>query len=226
MQYLSQRLAEKPAKGRGGRPPQDPLAARQRRQILDATEKLVAERGCSGTSIEAIAKSARVSSVTFYEHFESKEACFVAAFERAVEESAQLLRAAASGAATWEEQIRAGLAALLLAIDADPVRARMCLVEAQMDGPALLARYDAALDSAAPKLREGRLLDSAPRGLPETVEEATLGGIAWFLRQQLETGEPAEVEVLLPKLQDVALGPYRGQGGPPLAGAEAGRSDD
>ena len=67
--------------------PRAPLRRRSASGILDAAERLIAERGCAGTSIEAIVKAAGVSSVTFYELFEGKEECFVAAFDRAVEET-------------------------------------------------------------------------------------------------------------------------------------------
>jgi AcrR family transcriptional regulator len=208
MQYLSQRLAEKPARARGGGPPRDPLAARQRERLLAAAERLIAERGCAGTSIEATVKLARVSSVTFYEHFAGKEECFVAAFERAVAETRAELREAIPGGAPWPDQVRAALAALLAAIVAEPARARMCLVEAGVGGPALRARYDAALDAVASELREGRVLDSAPPGLPATLEEATVGSIAWLLRERLEAGDADGVEGLLPRLVDLTLSPY------------------
>ena len=220
--YLSQRLAEKPAGARGGGQPRDPLAARQRERILDATERLIAERGCAGVSIEAIVKLARVSSVTFYEHFAGKEECFVAAFERAVEETRGELREAVPDELPWPEQVRAGLEALLAAIVAEPARARMCLVEAGVGGPELRARFDAALDAAAPKLREGRALDSSPPGLPETLEEATLGGIAWLLRERLEEDDADGVEALLPRLVELALTPYLGGEAPLVSGPVGG----
>ena len=69
----------------GGTDPTGPLPSPQRERILDATERLIAAHGCAGTSIEAIVKEAGVSSVTFYEFFDGKEECFVAAFDRAVE---------------------------------------------------------------------------------------------------------------------------------------------
>jgi AcrR family transcriptional regulator len=217
MQYLSQRLASKPAKAPGAGLPSGSLGADQRRRILDATEQLVAERGCGGTSIEAIVKAAGVSSVTFYEHFEDKEACFVAVFDRAVVEIGAALNAAGEGEEAWIDRVDAVLAALLATIATAPGRARLCLVEAQTAGPQLSARYDATVDAAASRLRRGRLLDTAPRELPETVEEAAVGGIAWLLRQQLERGEAETVEVLLPKLVEIALSPYLGAAGPPAA---------
>jgi AcrR family transcriptional regulator len=222
MQYLSQRLAVKAARARGGGPPRDALAARQRERILDAAEQLIGEQGCSRTSIEAIVKLARVSSVTFYEHFDDKEECFVAAFDRAVEETLAMLRGSNWGEVAWPERLRAGVGALLGAIEDDPPRARLCLVEAQMDGPLLLARYEALLDRAATLLRQGRFLDMAPRGLPDTVEEATAGGIAWLLRERLERSGADGIEALLPKLVEVALDPYldRAESLPASAGPE------
>jgi AcrR family transcriptional regulator len=213
MQYLSQRLASKPAPKRGGDPAKGDLPARQRERILDATEQLIAERGCAGTSIEAIVKAAGVSSVTFYELFDSKEASFVAAFERAVEWGAEELARAAAGEGTagefsWPERIATGLRALSALIVAEPERARLCLVEAQTGGSELNARFQAVLDRVAAKLREGRALDTAPADLPDTHEEATAGALAWLLRERLVTGDAEGLEALYPELVDIALGPY------------------
>jgi AcrR family transcriptional regulator len=208
MQYLSQRLASKPASARGGAPPSGPLAARQHERILDAAESLIGVHGCSGTSIEAIVKAAGVSSVTFYEHFPDKESCFVAAFDRAVLETAAILREASMGETRWPSQVRAVMRALLATIAAQPPRARLCLLEAQTGGAPLRARYDATLDAAVAQLRQGRRLESAPRDLPDTVEEAAVGGIAWLLRQRLETGRTDEIEALFPKLTEIALSAY------------------
>lgn len=208
MQYLSQRLAIESTRTRGGDPPRGPVAATQRERILAASEQLIAERGCAGTSIEAIVKLAKVSSVTFYEHFEDKEACFVDAFDRAVAETREKLLDAVPPDLPWDDQIREGLRVLLALIAAKPARARMCLVEAQMGGRGLAARYDAALDGAASKLREGRALSSTADGLPETVEEATIGGLAWLLRERLESGRGLHIEELLPRMIEIALDPY------------------
>ncbi|HEX5762868.1 MAG TPA: TetR/AcrR family transcriptional regulator [Solirubrobacterales bacterium] len=208
MQYLSQRLASKPAPKPAEAVPSGTLAAEQRERILDATEQLIGEGGCAATSIEAIVKLARVSSVTFYEHFPDKESCFVAAFDRAFVETATAIGNAAGGEGGWPDRVRAALRALLEEVAVRPERARLCLLEAQSGGPALRARYEEALDVAAAQLRRRRLLEAPPHGLPETAEEAAVGGIAWLLRQRLEVGRTDEIEELLPKLTEVALAPY------------------
>jgi len=192
MQYLSQRLAAEPARTRESDPPRGALATSQRERILDATEELIAEKGAPATTIEAIVKAAGVSSVTFYEHFRNKEECFVAAFDRGVEE----LRAAVPGQPHGAEQV---LAALLEAIDAEPLRARLCFVEAQKGGPELRARYDAALDAVA-----GELSDS--------LGQAIVGGLAWLLRERLELGGGEGVQGLLPRMTEIVLDPYPADG--------------
>lgn len=226
MQYLSQRLANESTRKRDGQRLRGPLAATQRERILAAAEQLIAEKGSSGASIEGIVKAAGVSTITFYEHFGDKEACFVAAFDRAVEETREELREAVPGELPWPEQIHEGLRALLEMISADPARARMCLVEAQMGGSELRARYEAMLDSAVPRLREGRALDSAGAGISEAVEEATVGGLAWLLRERLELGEADGVGGLLPRMTEIALSPYLGDGLALPAAAEPGLGHD
>ena len=59
--------------------------------------------------------------------------------------------------------------------------------------------------------------------LPETLEEATVAGIAWLLRERLETAGAEGLEELAPRLAEIALGPYTGGAEPPrLALAEGG----
>jgi AcrR family transcriptional regulator len=213
MQYLSQRLASKPAEKRGKGPAPGAFTAPQRERLLDAAERLIAEHGCAGTSIEALVKAAGVSSVTFYEYFDGKEACFVATFDRAVEAGAEeLSRAAAgdpaAGGLSWAEQVATGLRAVTGLIAAEPEPARLCLVEAQTGGPQLSAHFEAAIDRVAAKLREGRALATAPAALPATHEEATAGAIAWLLRERIERDGEEGLEALYPELIDIALAPY------------------
>jgi AcrR family transcriptional regulator len=195
MQYLSQRLAAEPARTRVGTPPRDPVGAGQRERILDATEQLIAEKGATGATIEAIVKRAGVSSVTFYEHYDDKEECFVAAFDRAVEG----LRATVPAGLPGPDRVRGVLAALLAAIDAEPARARLCFVEAQRGGPQLRARYEAELDVVAAEL-------------PDALGQAIVGGLAWLVRERLELGGGEGVQDLLPRMSEIVLDPYLADG--------------
>ena len=213
MQYLSQRLAAKPSPGRGEDAGGDALPAPQRERILDAAERLIAENGCAGTSIEALVKEAGVSSVTFYEFFVGKEECFVAAFDRAIAWGvgrmvAAIQEAGEAGELSWPEQVATGLRAITGLIVEAPEKARLCLVEAQVGGIELSGRFEAVLDRLAAKLREGRALPTASADLLATHEEATAGALAWLLRERLETGGAEKLDALYPELIDIALSPY------------------
>lgn len=210
MQYLSRRLAMESQRSRKDSSGSAVIAARQRERLLDATERLVAELGFSATAIERISKEARVSTVSFYAHFADKEECFLAAFDRAVEDARARLGEAVPAAAPWPEQIREGIRALLALVAEHPNRARMCLVEAPVDGAPLRARYEAMLDSAVPKLREGRALDPSADALADSLEEATIGGLAFLLQHRLRAGGSEGIEEMLPQLLDIALSPYLG----------------
>ncbi|WP_433681751.1 TetR/AcrR family transcriptional regulator [Nocardia sp. CA-119907] len=71
-------------RGRHGLPREEVIAS-QRERILSAMAEAMVENGYVGTSVAAILKRAGVSRETFYEQFRSKEDCFEAAYERAVE---------------------------------------------------------------------------------------------------------------------------------------------
>ncbi len=199
MQYLSQRLAAQPMGMRDAPDPRASLPSSQRERLLDAAVELVAERGAAKATIEAIVKRAGVSSVTFYECFRSKEECFVAAFDRAVEALRDEVRAALPPAASRQERVRAGLAALLAAIDAEPMRARLCFVESQKDGPLMRARYEEALAATAEEL-------------DDSLGEAIVGGLAWLVRERLELGGGGSLIDLLPEMTEVVDAPEPAHG--------------
>jgi AcrR family transcriptional regulator len=191
--------------------PADIVATYQRERLLAATTELVAKRGYRGTSIDHIVKSARVGYVAFYELFEGKEDCFLAAFERIVEETSEALATAVATETEWPQQICAALEALLDLIAAHPASARVGLVEVQAAGPRAYASYEEAIDGAVPKLREGRALSVGASALSDTLEEAILGGIAWILHQRLVKGEMEKTGVLLGETIRIALSPYLGE---------------
>ncbi|HEV2858031.1 MAG TPA: TetR/AcrR family transcriptional regulator [Solirubrobacterales bacterium] len=195
--------------GRHGLAP-DVVAEHQRERLFTATVELVAKRGYRNTSIDHIVKSARVGYVAFYDLFEGKEDCFLAAFDRVVAEATEALSEAIADEAEWPRQIAAALARMLDLIVADPKRARVALVEVQAAGPAAYARYEEAIDRTVPKLREGRAFNPDTADLSATLEEAVLGGIVWIVHQRLVKGELKQPDPLLEEAIQIALSPYLG----------------
>lgn len=74
---------------------------RQRRDLLRAAGRLAARKGYEGTRVADIVAEAGLSKSTFYEHFASKEECFVELHRRT---SAQMLQTAVSAAESSASQ--------------------------------------------------------------------------------------------------------------------------
>jgi AcrR family transcriptional regulator len=214
---LSERLAKMPP----GRHlvPRDFVAQNQRERMLLATAELVAERGYQKTTIELIAKTARVALSTFYEQFSSKEECFLAAFDETVAAAAEVFEELLDEGEPWVDQIAAAIEIFLEMVVNEPTRARLCIVESQAAGGAALARYQAMLGRVAPKLREGRLHNPRSGRLPDGLEPAIAGGLVWLVHQRLVGNRDDEIRGLLPEMLQVTLTPYVGE-------VEAGRAAD
>ncbi len=195
--------------GRHGLTP-EVVAEHQRERLFAATVELVAKRGYRNTSVDHIVKAARVGYVAFYDLYEGKEDCFLAAFDRIVAESAAAVTTAVAEADGWPEEMAAGLACLLDLIVADPRRARIALVEVQAAGPRAYGHYEEAVDQATPKLREGRVFSKEAAALSNALEEAILGGILWIVHQCLVKGELGDPDSLLEEIIQIALAPYLG----------------
>jgi AcrR family transcriptional regulator len=187
--------------------------------MLLATAELVAERGYQKTTIESIAKTARVALLTFYEHFASKEECFLAAFDEAIAAASEVFAELVDESKPWPDQIASGLEVFLEMVETERARAHLCIVESQAAGTASLSRYQAVLERVAPKLREGRELNPRASRLPDGLEVAIAGGLAWLVHQRLVAGRVDDLRLLLPEMLQVTLTPYVGE-------AEAGRAAD
>ena len=64
------------SRGRRGRPPNDALS----QTIVDTAGELFAELGFQATTLDKVARRAKISKLSIYRHFENKEALFGAAF--------------------------------------------------------------------------------------------------------------------------------------------------
>lgn len=191
--------------------PREVRIEHQRRHVLDAAIPVFAKRGYPGATVDHIIAAARVSYSTFYAIFSDKEDCLLQAYEDVVARFWQQIAAEIPAAAPWPEQVCAALRSTLGALAATPYDARLALIEIQTAGPEALARYEATHDAIVPLLRRGRELSPQPEKLPATLEEATIGGVAWLLHQRLVMGELEHLDELYPEVVQIVIGPYLGE---------------
>lgn len=69
-------------------------SASTKRALVDVAEKLFAEKGYAGTSLDAIVSGARVTKGALYHHFSGKQALFESVFERVEQESSKRIQKA------------------------------------------------------------------------------------------------------------------------------------
>lgn len=104
-----------------------------RQALVDSAVALFAERGYAGTSLDGIAKNARVTKGALYHHFGGKQALFEAAFDSVEAGVARRLAGIVSGPGEIWETARASLRAFL-EVCLEPAYQRIVVHE----GPAVM----------------------------------------------------------------------------------------
>ncbi len=192
--------------------PREFVVHNQRERLIAGLAEAIAENGYASTTIAHITRHAAVSRRTFYEHFSSKDECFAAAYGTVMEQLRERVDAAYQEQDEWPQALRAGIAAMLSFLAAEPNLARLSMVEALVAGPVVVERYDAAIRDLVPYLeagREGRPPEVLER-LSPTTEEALVGGMVSLVSRRIIAGRGAELEQLLADLTEFALTPYLG----------------
>jgi AcrR family transcriptional regulator len=154
----------------------------QRRRLLLAIGEVAAEGGLESASVGRVCEQAGVSRRTFYELFADRDACFLAAFDQAIERITQKIGLAyacegyAPNARCWRERVRAALSVLLEYFDAEPDIARLCVVEAPRAGPEVLRHRRHVLEVLATGVDEGRREARAGSEPPPLTAQGIVGG--------------------------------------------------
>jgi AcrR family transcriptional regulator len=192
--------------------PREFVIHNQRERLIAGLAEAVAENGYAGTTIAHITRHAAVSRRTFYEHFESKDECFVAAYSAVMAQLQARISTAYEGEEEWPRAIRAAIAAMLTFLATEPNLARLAMVEVTVAGPVVVERYDAAVRSLVPYLRAGR--EGRPpevlEHLSDSTEEALIGGLVSLISRRIVAGRAADLEALLPDVVEFLLAPYLG----------------
>jgi AcrR family transcriptional regulator len=192
--------------------PRDFVVHNQRERLIAGLAEAVAEKGYGGTTIADITRHAAVSRRTFYEHFEGKDECFVAAFDTVTAQLRERVGEAYDAEDEWPAATRAGIDAMLTFLAAEPNLARLAMVEAMVAGPVVVERYDAAVQTFLPYLKAGRKGRSKAvlKRLSASTEEALVGGMVSLISRRIVAGQTEGLEALLPDLTEFTLAPYVG----------------
>lgn len=190
--------------------PPDLVKAIQRERMLAAMLVTVNEIGYRALTVQDVLGRAGVSRPTFYEQFEDKEDCFLAAFDASAKRLRKRLAAALEEADEgWRPWLRRGLEALLRFIAEESHAARTVIVEARASSPAGLRRRDELLDEFATCI-DAEARKELPDPPSAIAAAGVVGGIESVLYARLQREEVEELDSLLPSLMYFAVLPYEG----------------
>lgn len=186
------------------------VAQNQRERLLAALAECLHERGYDGTTVSMIGQRAGVSKSDFYKQFESRDACFLAAYDDAVVRIHERALAACGEGGDWAARVLTALDALLHLLAAEPAQTQLVLVEGLRAGRGVYDLYQGALQSFVPLLRDGAPAPASGERPPEATDEAIVGGIASLLARRVLAGETERLPEFLPEIAEFALTPYLG----------------
>jgi AcrR family transcriptional regulator len=191
--------------------PVELVKAIQRERLIASMLDAAATLGYRGTNVKDVIERAGVSRPTFYEHFDNKEDCFLAAFDASARRLRTRIAAAAGGGEGWRERLRLSLTALLVFAVEEPQTARTLIVEARAGSPAAIMRRVGLLDEWAACIdAEARELLPEPRSSSAVTAAGIVGGIESVLYSRLCRDEIDALAALLPPLMYFAVLPYEG----------------
>lgn len=186
------------------------VISNQRERIVESLAYVCATKGYRTVTVEDIIGHAGVSRRTFYDLFSDKQQCFLLAYELVMDRVFAAAEAAYwEGERRWPERIASALNAVLEQFAAEPVFARLAMVEVLGAGRAALARRDAELKRFEVFFGPGRV------GLPaalvgQHLGRAVVGGLSEALYARILAGEATTLPQIAADIVYCALVPYIG----------------
>ena len=197
-------LSEGPARLSAGE-----VSASQRRRMLAAMVAAVAEKGYVATAVADVTKRARVSRATFYEQFEDKNDCFVAAVRACVDQIVAGVSDRMGREATPQAALHRLLQAYLENLAAFPEGARVCLVEIYAAGPRAAAQRRQAQLEFGQMIRRihGRMAAAGEpvRDLDDLDIELLIGGVSSLVTNRVAQGAADTLPDLLDAVKAFVL---------------------
>jgi AcrR family transcriptional regulator len=102
------------------RPGTAEASAEFRRRLLDGMIAAIRERGFRELTVADVVRQARTSRRTFYEHFASKQDCFIALLREANAAMVRQIAAAVDSRAPWHIQVRQAIEAWIASAQSEP----------------------------------------------------------------------------------------------------------
>ncbi len=178
-----------------------------RGRLLEAMALTLTERSYASVSVADVVRSARVSKRTFYEHFTSKEECYLATYAAVGEMLLARIAEAARTNLPAEERLAAATDAYLTALEETPALTRTFFTEIQCAGPSALAArrqvHERFAEVVHALIEEGRKELPDARPLSREMASALVGATNELLMIRIEQGRLGELRAVGPTILEL-----------------------
>ncbi|HSS43063.1 MAG TPA: TetR/AcrR family transcriptional regulator [Solirubrobacterales bacterium] len=181
------------------------VASHQKARLEGAMVEAVARHGFAGTTLRELVALAGVSKSTFYEHFDSKQDCFLSTFDEIVAEVGERVGQAYREHDDFRTRLVAALAAFMDMAVAEPAAARLAAVESLTLGAAGVAHRERGSQAFELMIAQSFEHSPSPGEVPAMTVRAIVGGVRGVVYRRLRAGHQADLPGLVPELVDWAL---------------------
>ncbi len=185
----------------------------QRARLLSAMVEVVCERGAGNATVARVVERAGVSRRTFYELFDDREGCFMAAFEEGLARVSGYVLEAYDPDARWAVRLRSALTGLLGFLTYERGVGQLLIDGSLGAGPIALERRKCVLAQIITVVDEGRKELKRGADLPPLTAEGVVGGAFAVIHTRLMDDHDAALFGLVGPLMAMIVLPYLGPAG-------------
>jgi AcrR family transcriptional regulator len=188
------------------------IGEHQRGRLEAAMVVAVARHGYAGTTLRELVKIAGVSKSTFYEHFESKQDCFLATFDAIISQTAERVAISYREEGDFREKLIAALRTFMDLVVQEPDAAAIAAVESLTLGAAGVAHRERGSEAFELLIRQSFESSPSRRRVSETTIRAIASGIRGVVYRHLRDGNVEQLPGLVEELVDWGLAYQRADG--------------
>jgi AcrR family transcriptional regulator len=181
------------------------VAEHQKSRLEGAMVEAVARHGYAGTTLRELVGLAGVSKTTFYEHFDSKQDCFLSTFDSVIAILEQRVGAAYRTDGDFRSRLVAALTAFMNLAVEEPAAAALAAVESLTLGTAGVAHRERGSEAFEALIRQSFDHSPSDHVVSDVTVRAIVAGIRGVAYRRLRAGQAEELPELVELLVDWAL---------------------
>lgn len=193
--------------------PRDYVVEHQRERIVVAVAEVVSVTGYRDMTVESVIARAGVSRKTFYQHFDNREAAFLAAYDGFARQVLDVILRAQAAEDSFSARAERTIRAVLELLAAHPAETYLCVVETLAVGPAGARRRADVMRRVVRSVHDMTCALAIAKGRrppQEITAEVVVGGVFEVIYNRVQRREIGSLVGLLPDLVYCALLPYVG----------------